>query len=96
LHTLACIYAERGKGKEARDALLLAINAAGLDEPDSSIWYGFGRIAELYGLNDVATTIYSRVEKSDKFEYPDSTYELSRLRLKRMAAQLPQTGAGKN
>ena len=95
LHTLACIYAEVGKGKEARDALLLAITAGGLDEPDSSIWYGFGRIAELYGLNNVATTIYGRVEKSEKSEYPDSTYQLSRLRLKLMAAQTPQGGASK-
>jgi len=96
LHTLACIYAELGKGKEARDALLQAIKAGGLAEPDSSIWYGFGRIAELYGLNSVASTIYSRVEKPEKRDSPDSTYQLSRLRLKLMAAQTPATGAGKN
>src|SRR5208282_5117916 len=46
VHTLACLYAEIGKTKEARELLLRAMDSGGFDEPNEPIWYGFGRIAE--------------------------------------------------
>lgn len=49
LHTLASIYADLGKTDEA---------------PQSHDWYVFGRLAELYGLPDVARKYYKRVPPS--------------------------------
>ena len=34
LHTLACLYAETGKTKEAHDLLLRGMDDSNLDEPD--------------------------------------------------------------
>jgi tetratricopeptide (TPR) repeat protein len=46
LHTLACLYAETGKTKEAHDLLLRAMDDWNLDEPNDEVWYVLGRIAE--------------------------------------------------
>lgn len=82
IHTLACLYAEVGKTKEARELLLRAMDAVGMDGPDEPIWYGFGRIAEDYGLRAVALSLYQRVGKTEGAEFPSSTYNLARLREK--------------
>jgi hypothetical protein len=57
IHTLACLYAEIGNTKEARELLLRALHSVGMDEPNEPIWYGFGRIAEDYGLQSVAHSL---------------------------------------
>ncbi len=80
IHTLACLYAEVGKTKEARELLLRAMDSAGMDEPNEPIWYGFGRIAEDYGLQSVALSLYQRVGKTEEADLPSSTYHLARLR----------------
>jgi len=81
IHTLACLYAEIGKTKEARELLLRAMDSVGMDEPNEPIWYGFGRIAEDYGLEAVALSLYQRVGKGeDEVDSPSSTYNLARLR----------------
>ena len=82
LHTLACLYAEIGKTKEARELLLRAMDSVGMDVPDEPIWYGLGRIAEDYGLQTVALSLYQRVGKTEGAEIPSSTYNLARLREK--------------
>lgn len=82
MHTLACLYAEVGKTKEARELLLRAMDSAGMDEPNEPIWYGFGRIAEDYGLQAVALSLYQRVGKTEDADIPSSTYNLARLREK--------------
>jgi tetratricopeptide (TPR) repeat protein/transglutaminase-like putative cysteine protease len=78
-HTLACLYALKGKTKEARDLLIRAMDLLGIEQPNESIWFGFGLIAEQYGLNDVALSLYRRVEAA-----PDPTagsiYELALIR----------------
>ncbi len=84
LHTLACIYAELGKLTEARDALLKAMQVAGIQEPDSSIWYGFARIAEQLGEKEVAIDRFRLVERpkdTDDEIYPGDTYVLAQRRL---------------
>ena len=53
LHTLACLYAETGKTKEAHDLLLRAMDDWNLDEPNDEVWYVLGRIAEQYGERDI-------------------------------------------
>ena len=66
LHTLAALYAENGKTREAREILLEAMDEWGLEEPNGASWYVLGRIAEQYGLNDVATAAYQRVDKPEE------------------------------
>jgi len=53
----------------------------GLEQPNEDIWFGFGLIAEQYGLNDVALSLYRRVEALPD-PTPGSTYNLSLLREK--------------
>jgi tetratricopeptide (TPR) repeat protein len=80
MHTLACLYAEQGKTKEARELLLKAMDVSALPEPNSSVWFALGQIAEQYGEASAARAIYARVEKSD-FEVPGTSYAMAQQRL---------------
>jgi predicted Zn-dependent protease len=83
LHTLACVYAEVGRVKEAREVLIRSMDSLDLDEPNPDYWYGFGRIAEQYGERDAALANYARVTKPRRaVEIPDSSYTLAQLRLR--------------
>jgi transglutaminase-like putative cysteine protease/predicted Zn-dependent protease len=89
LHTLACVYAETGKTKEAHDLLLRAMDELNLDEPNDDYWYAFGRIAEQYGEREVAIADYRKLEKpKDPLLISTSTYQLAQNRLKAMGAGL--------
>ena len=86
LHTLAVLYAEAGKTAEAYQLLLQALEQKEDAAPDSGDWYVFGRLAEHYGMAEVARSYYGRVtpppsSRSD----PISTYELARRRLAALA-----------
>jgi tetratricopeptide (TPR) repeat protein len=97
LHTLACLYAETGKAKEAREVLLRSMDDLNLDEPNDDYWYAFGRIAEQYGERDIAIADYRKLEKP-KFSLaiPTSSYTLAQVRLKALgAASADQISAGK-
>jgi transglutaminase-like putative cysteine protease/Flp pilus assembly protein TadD len=61
LHTLASIYAEMGKTAEAYRLILQSLAARSDEAPASDDWYVFGRLAENYGLPDVAREYYKRV-----------------------------------
>ena len=83
LHTLACLYAEAGKAKEAHDVLLRSMDDLNLDEPDDDYWYALGRIAEDYGERDVAIADYRKLEKpKEALAIPSSSYRLAQMRLK--------------
>jgi tetratricopeptide (TPR) repeat protein len=87
LHTLACLYAEIGKTKEAHDLLLRAMDELNLDEPNDDYWYAFGRIAEQFGERDVAIADYRKLEKPKiAIAIPTSTYQLAQNRLKALGA----------
>jgi tetratricopeptide (TPR) repeat protein len=86
IHTLACLYAEVGNTKEARDLLLRAMDAAGLEEPNEAIWLGLGRIAEQYGMSDVALALYAKVSKTPD-ALPASNYDLAQLRVATIRGQ---------
>ena len=60
LHTLAAVYAELGKTPEALENLRRAVEIRGerIEEAD---WYVLGRIAEQYGLDEVAAGLYRKV-----------------------------------
>jgi tetratricopeptide (TPR) repeat protein len=60
LHTLAALYAEVGKGPEARQLLLKSLELRGTDALEPHDWYVVGRIAEGYGLTDTARAAYAR------------------------------------
>jgi Flp pilus assembly protein TadD len=80
LHTLACLYAETGQTSQARELLLKAMDTADLEEPNSEIWFGFGKIAEQYGESDAARSMYGRVQKNVT-PYPGTSYVLAQQRL---------------
>ena len=93
LHTLACVYAETGKTKEAHDLLLRAMDELNLDEPDDDYWYAFGRIAEQYGERDVAISDYRKLEKpKEDMMIPTSSYQLAQNRIKAMSTEEAATG----
>jgi len=93
LHTLACLYAETGKTKEAHDLLLRAMDELNLDEPNDDYWYAFGRIAEQLGELDVAIADYRKLEKPKiAMAIPTSTYQLAQNRLNAMRAAGAATG----
>lgn len=79
-HTLGCVYAQAGKTTEARELLLKAMSTSKLDEPNSELWFGFGLIAEQYGVTDAAARMFARVEKP-KAEFPGSTYAFAQQHL---------------
>jgi transglutaminase-like putative cysteine protease/tetratricopeptide (TPR) repeat protein len=80
LHTLACLYAQSGKSAQARALLLKAMDAVPMEEPDSEIWFGFGKLAEQYGELQAAQAIYARVEKPAT-DGPGSSYSMAQQRL---------------
>ena len=83
LHTLGCLYAEVGKLKEAREVLVQAMDSANLDDPDSSFWYAFGRVAEQAGERDLALADYARVTiPKNPLDLPGSSYQLAQIHLK--------------
>jgi tetratricopeptide (TPR) repeat protein/transglutaminase-like putative cysteine protease len=85
LHTLACLYAERGKTKEAHDMVVRAMDMLNLNEPDDNYWYALGRIAEQFGERDTAIADYRKVAKPDSvLEIPTSSWQLAQNRLKAM------------
>jgi tetratricopeptide (TPR) repeat protein len=93
LHTLACLYAETGKTKEAHDLLLRAMDDWNLDEPNDDVWYVLGRIAEQYGERDIAIADYHKLQKPKRvLAIPTSTWRLAQMRLKVMGAEQASTG----
>jgi len=85
LHTLAALYAEVGRTTEAYQVLLRAIDASWDDRPHGEDWYVLGRVAEWYGLPQVARTCYARVERPEVEEYvPLTSYGLAARRLAAM------------
>ena len=88
LHTLACLYAETGKTKEAHDLLLRAMDVWNLDEPNDEVWYVLGRIAEQYGERDIAIADYRKLKKPKEIlAVPTSTWRLAQMRLTAMGAE---------
>jgi tetratricopeptide (TPR) repeat protein/transglutaminase-like putative cysteine protease len=89
LHTLASLYADRGKPAEAYRIILQALEAEPGRAPSPSDWYVFGRLAESYQMPDAARGFYQRAVKVP--ERPLSTRALAE---KRLAALGPGEPAG--
>jgi tetratricopeptide (TPR) repeat protein len=84
LHTLASLYAEMGRTAEAYRIIVQSIGARPDEAPGPNDWYVFGRLAEHYGLPDVARKYYKKVPPpKSPGEEPMSTHSLA---LRRLAA----------
>ncbi|WP_394845873.1 DUF3857 domain-containing protein [Pendulispora brunnea] len=64
LHTLAMLYADAGRANEARQTLQLVVDKQESHVLEPKDYLVLGRIAELYGLEDLARDAYDRVTKS--------------------------------
>ncbi len=86
LHTLGCMYAEAQRTAQARQILFAAMDHdKSVDEPQSSIWFGFGLLAEGYGEIEAAARLYRKVEKPKNNEWEEqSTWSLAQRRLQAM------------
>jgi tetratricopeptide (TPR) repeat protein len=94
MHTLASVYAEVGRVGEARQLMIHLLDENNVDEPNSVVWYVFGRIAEQYGRNQAAVNAYKRVEKDDDDEpRPNSTYKLAQHAVERLSVAPKEAGS---
>ena len=78
-HTLAAMYAEQGKTTEARETILAAMRSWQIEEPNSSSWFIFGRLAEEFGVIDEALLDYQKVTPDDRGV--SSTFALTQRRM---------------
>ncbi len=83
LHTLATVYAELGKTSEALENLRRAVEIRG-ERTEEADWYVLGRIAEQYGLDEVAAGLYRKVPARPALA-ADDVYVLAQRRLKKLA-----------
>jgi tetratricopeptide (TPR) repeat protein len=81
LHTLAAVYAELGKTPEALENLRRAVEIRG-ERTAEEDWYVLGRIAEQYGLDEVAAALYRKVPARPATT-SDDVYALAQRRLKK-------------
>jgi hypothetical protein len=82
LATLAMVYAELGKTSDAQEALYRGLALRG-GPPGDSDRYVLGRVAEHYGLDDVAAGQYRQVALAAR-PARDGVYVLAQRRLKTM------------
>jgi tetratricopeptide (TPR) repeat protein len=86
MHTVACQYAEIGRGREGYKLLMDAMKAISRDEPMSSDWYALARIAESYGETEAALAMYKKVEHDEDTPFfPTDTYLLAERGVKRLS-----------
>jgi tetratricopeptide (TPR) repeat protein len=79
LNTLAAVQATVGQPTDARATFLRSLEAGGGGAPGPADWFVFGRIAEAYGLPEVARAAYARVRPEP--EDPTAPNLLARRRL---------------
>ncbi len=92
LHTLACLYAETGQTKQARELLLQGMRAESMEKPDSAVWYVFGRVYQDYGLPAAAAAAYAKVEKPEDAAFTaEDTYVLAQKRLDELGPAAAKT-----
>ena len=96
LHTLASLYAETGRTAEAYRILLQAVGTLADEEPISPDWYVLGRLAEQYGLPDVARRYYEKIEAPGPRENgATSAHALARRRMEALGRTARALRAGR-
>jgi tetratricopeptide (TPR) repeat protein len=84
LETLAVVYAELGKSSDAMETLSRSLDIRGGGAPSEACdadWYVLGRIAEHYGLEDVAAALYRKVSRPAR-PAADDLYTIAQRRLR--------------
>jgi len=79
---LAAVYAELGKTPDALENLRRAVQFRG-ERIDDGDWYVLGRIAEQYGLNDLAAGLYRKVPQKS-LAAGDDAYTAAQRRLQKV------------
>lgn len=79
LHTLATVYAELGRMREALETLRRLVSLR-CDQPEPGDWYVLGRIAEKWQLPEVAAALYRIVTPATPAA-ADDVYSLAQRRL---------------
>lgn len=82
LHTLAAVYAELGRIREAHQLFVKRLELRGASEPEHVDGFLLGRILEHLGLDDLAAEAYRGVKPEARAA--DSTYRLAQARLEAM------------
>ena len=85
LNTLAAVQAEQGKTAEALENLRRSVELRG-DEAKEVDGYVLGRLAEQYGLDDIAAGLYRKIS-SPKRSSADDAYHLAQRRLKKLGKE---------
>ncbi len=85
LHTLAAMYAETGRAREALQLTMKRLELLGRTEPTNVDWYLLGRVHEYFGLYELARDAYERVAHEPDDRGPDSTRALAEQRLRLLA-----------
>ena len=85
LQTLASVYADAGRAAEAHSHMLLAVSQRRDNNMDDDDWYVLGRMAEHYGMPELAADCFTRVEKS-KILLGRDVWHLAQRRLKNLEA----------
>ncbi|MEO1334472.1 MAG: hypothetical protein AAFV29_02470, partial [Myxococcota bacterium] len=85
LHTLAALYAETGRAREALQLLIKRLDLLGRAEPTNVDWYLLGRIHEHFELYELARQSYEKVEPERRERGPDSTHALAQRKLKALS-----------
>jgi tetratricopeptide (TPR) repeat protein len=87
LRAAALLLAEAGRGGEARDLIVRAMNSRVDREPDAGDWYVLGRIYEQFGETAAAVSTYQRIEPPGEDDLAGTAaFRLSRRRLGLIAA----------
>lgn len=74
LNTLAAVHAARGELHLAHQVLMETLQHRAGEKPTDADWLVYGRIAQGYGLHDIARAAYARVSPDDD---PVSAYRLA-------------------
>jgi tetratricopeptide (TPR) repeat protein len=81
-HTQAAVYAHVGRLSEAKEIAYRSMRREGIEEPNDSYWYVFGRMAEYCGLFDAARAAYRRVVATEpERAIPSAVDDLAKRRL---------------
>jgi len=60
------------------------MDAAGLGQPNSAVWFGFGALYEQYGVTGAAVEAFRKVKKPEGRIDPVDTYVLAQAHLKEL------------
>lgn len=96
LHTLAMAYAELERPLEAYRVLLQGLKVRGSSELEDSDLLIVGRIAQSYGLVDVARDLYQRIEPPADSVDPLLSWHLAQIHLAELAPDKPGRRGKKN